>query len=161
MKPRSILLTLGCASTIALAGCSAGDYDSTPTVTTDAATSSRETTTEPSTPSSSPAPIGADTAEPATEPQIASPAAPTFVSCWENNAALMSDGSVIVDTINCSFSSTSENAPVDYGPGNLPPTTDPSGLLDGTINGQVHPQMWWSQCLAVNTLEYCGANDPY
>lgn len=28
---------------------------------------------------------------------------PTFVECWENNAALMSDGSIVADTQNCAL----------------------------------------------------------
>lgn len=32
---------------------------------------------------------------------VPAPPAPTFVQCWENNAALLSDGSIVTDTVNC------------------------------------------------------------
>lgn len=43
-------------------------------------------------------PVATTTAAPDPAPVATGP---TFVKCWENNAALMSDGSISVDTVNC------------------------------------------------------------
>lgn len=45
---------------------------------------------------------------------------PKFVDCWESNAALMSDGSIVTDTVNCS----PEPVPSEVGPYGGPPRAD-------------------------------------
>ena len=45
---------------------------------------------------------------------------PKFVQCWENNAAVMSDGSIVTDTVNCAL----DPAPSEVGPYGGPPRAD-------------------------------------
>ena len=45
---------------------------------------------------------------------------PKFVECWESNAAVMSDGSIVTDTVNCA----PDPAPSAVGPYGSPPRAD-------------------------------------
>lgn len=99
------------SASIFLANCHASDDLTEPPT---AASSSSAAAVSSSTPTTSPAdtqsPAPAASPHPAATPaeqepagEIAPPAAaePTFVQCWENNAALLSDGSIVTDTERC------------------------------------------------------------
>ena len=98
-------------------------------------------------------------------------AEPTFVACWENGYAQLSDMSV-VKWPDCELPPQEAE--------NLGPGPDPATIpyADGgtcpaykcgyghDASGNPNPsnseiQSWWSDCTAVNTAEYCRANDPY
>lgn len=135
---------------IGLIGCGAngstepvvGDHAATSTTSKQSATSSSETTTR-----SSEAPTSSDTTVPieteaytAPTPANEAPAAapprppfmsaedydpygpPKFVQCWERNAAVMSDGSIVTDTVNCA--PTPAPAPAQSNLYDNPPRTD-------------------------------------
>lgn len=126
---RFITAAMGVAVVLGLAGCGGAESNganvesSAVTSTTSTAattTSSRETTTVTS--SSQPAaqertatdaytPPAPASRAPAAAPPAAPPfmrpedydpyGPPRFVQCWERNAAVMSDGSIVTDTVNC------------------------------------------------------------
>lgn len=113
----SVLLAAG------LAGCGSGGEDqpaeSTTSTTVSASTpSSSSTTTSSSTFTSQSGSVPSSStvqANPTTDPAAAVPVRPPFMSpedfdpygpprfvqCWESNAAVMSDGSIVTDTVNC------------------------------------------------------------
>ena len=144
---------------------------STSSTTSSAAPSSTSAVTEPSTVDQAPtaAPV---TEAPAAEQYTAPVAAqPTFVSCWENGFAQLSDMSV-VEWPDCAL-------PADEA-SRLGPGPDPAEIpyADGGTcpaykcgyghddDGNPNPsnseiQSWWSDCTATSTAEYCRANDPY
>lgn len=128
------------------------------------------TSTSPST-SQPPAPETTAPAEDNYSPTSPVAAEPTFVSCWENGYAQLSDMSV-VEWPDCAL------PPQEAA--NLGPGPDPATIpyADGGTcpaykcgyghdeNGNPNPsnseiQSWWSDCTAGNTAEYCRANDPY
>lgn len=96
---------------------------------------------------------------------------PTFVSCWENGYAQLSDMSV-VEWPDCALP---EGHASQLGPGPNPATipyseggTCPAYLCGygHDENGTPRPnnteiQGWWGECIAENAAEYCRANDPY
>ena len=96
---------------------------------------------------------------------------PTFVSCWENGYAQLSDMSV-VEWPDCALP---EDQASKLGPGPNPATipyaeggTCPAYLCGygHDENGNPRPsnteiQGWWGECIAENAAEYCRANDPY
>lgn len=96
---------------------------------------------------------------------------PTFVSCWENGYAQLSDMSV-VEWPDCALP---EDQASQLGPGPNPATTPytEEGTCPAYLcgygrdeNGNSRPsnseiQGWWSECIAENTTEYCRAHDPY
>lgn len=96
---------------------------------------------------------------------------PTFMSCWENGYAQLSDMSV-VEWPDCALP---EDQASQLGPGPNPATvpyaeggTCPTYLCGygHDENGNPRPsnteiQGWWGECIAENAAEYCRANDPY
>ena len=96
---------------------------------------------------------------------------PTFVSCWENGYAQLSDMSV-VEWPDCALP---EGQASQLGPEPNPATapyaeggTCPAYLCGygHDENGNPRPsnteiQGWWGECIAENAAEYCRANDPY
>lgn len=122
-----ITAVAGAALVLGLAGCGASDSTgsdvegSDATSTTSSATtttSSREatttTSTESSTETAAPEPSYTEPAPASQVPAAAPPpppfmrpedydpyGPPRFVQCWERNAAVMSDGSIVTDTVNC------------------------------------------------------------
>lgn len=118
--------------------------EATTTTTSKATTTSRELATQPGLEdtiaeetSAEPAPIAEEIhTEPAPvveEPYVAPQAPPfmdpedydpygppAFVQCWENNAAVMSDGSIVTDTVNCAL----DPAPSQMGMYDDPPRAD-------------------------------------
>lgn len=184
------LLPLLAAATLTLSACGADAPKpaETPTLTTSSSSKPSTTTSKPSSsapkPSSStkqptssyvpPAPetpvVEQTTAAPAPQ-QTAQEAQPTFVSCWENGYAQLSDISV-VEWPDCAL--PEEDA------SQLGPDPDPATIpyADGGTcpaykcgyghdeNGNFRPdnteiQSWWGQCIAMNSTEYCRENDPY
>lgn len=115
----SLLLAAG------LAGCSSSGEErpaeSTTSTTVSSSTPSSSSTTASSSTSTSPASVPpssatqANSTTPAAAPAAAAPVRPPFmapedfdpygpprfVECWEANAAVMSDGSIVTDTVNC------------------------------------------------------------
>lgn len=179
------LLPLLAAATLTLSACGADAPKpaETPTLTTSSSSKPSTTTSKPSSsapkPSSStkqptssyvPPAVEQTTAAPAPQ-QTAQEAQPTFVSCWENGYAQLSDMSV-VEWPDCAL--PEEDA------SQLGPDPDPATIpyADGGTcpaykcgyghdeNGNFRPdnteiQSWWGECIANNTTEYCRANDPY
>lgn len=166
---------------LALAACSnEGEEVGHATSTASTSTSSSAPATSSSAPSSTntttstPQPLAPETTEPAVDNYLpTSPVAaePTFVACWENGYAQLSDMSV-VEWPDCAL------PPQEAA--NLGPGPDPATIpyADGGTcpaykcgyghdeNGNPNPsnseiQSWWSDCTAGNTAEYCRANDPY
>ena len=166
---------------LALAACSnEGEEVGHATSTASTSTSSSAPATSSSAPSSTntspstsqpPAPETTAPAEDNYSPTPAAAAEPTFVSCWENGYAQLSDMSV-VEWPDCAL------PPQEAA--NLGPGPDPATIpyADGGTcpaykcgyghdeNGNPNPsnseiQSWWSDCTAGNTAEYCRANDPY
>ena len=98
-------------------------------------------------------------------------AEPTFVTCWENGYAQLSDMSV-VKWPDCALppqeaaklGPSPDPATIPYADGGTCPAYkcgyghDASGNPNPS-NSEI--QSWWSDCTAVNTAEYCRANDPY
>lgn len=137
-----------------------------------AASSSAPSST--STTTSTPQSLAPETTEPAVDnysPTSPVAAEPTFVACWENGYAQLSDMSV-VEWPDCAL------PPQEAA--NLGPGPDPATIpyADGgtcpaykcgyghDASGNPNPsnseiQSWWSDCTADNTAEYCRANDPY
>ncbi|MFW9238817.1 hypothetical protein [Corynebacterium striatum] len=166
---------------LALAACSSeGDDVEHATSTAPTSTSSSAPETSSSAPSStstttptsqSPAP---ETSAPVVDnysPTSPVAAEPTFVTCWENGYAQLSDMSV-VEWPDCALPPEEAAA---LGPGSDPATIP---YADGgtcpaykcgyghDASGNPNPsnseiQSWWSDCTATNTTEYCRANDPY
>src|SRR5699024_375839 len=122
---KAIISSVAAAALAAgLAGCgSSGEEqpaESTTSTTVSSSTSSSSSTASSSTLTSPPgAPPSSETQANSTTP-AATPAAdapvrppfmapedfdpygpPRFVQCWESNAAVMSDGSIVTDTVNC------------------------------------------------------------
>ena len=166
---------------LAIAACSSeGNEVEHATSTAPTSTSSSAPATSSSAPSpTSTTPSSSQSLEPeTTAPAVdnyspTSPAAaePTFVACWENGYAQLSDMSV-VKWPDCAL------PPQEAA--NLGPGPDPATIpyADGgtcpaykcgyghDANGNPNPsnseiQSWWSDCTAANTEEYCRANDPY
>lgn len=96
---------------------------------------------------------------------------PTFVSCWENGYAQLSDMSV-VEWPDCALP---QDQASQLGPRRnhtAPPYTE-GGTCPAYLcgyghdeNGKPRPsnaeiQGWWGECIAENAAEYCRANDPY
>ena len=163
---------------LALAACSnegeevghATSTASTSTSSSAPAASSSATSTTTSTPQS----LAPETTEPAVDnysPTSPVAAEPTFVACWENGYAQLSDMSV-VEWPDCAL------PPQEAA--NLGPGPDPATIpyADGgtcpaykcgyghDASGNPNPsnseiQSWWSDCTAGNTAEYCRENDPY
>lgn len=130
------------ALALGLAGCGGGESEqpeTTKTTVTSSATSS--TSSESTSPTSTTEAEDANSPDSEVDlaseaPEAAAPAAaaaptppafmrpedfdpygpPRFVECWETNAAVMSDGSIVTDTINC--------APATGEPGEAPPRAD-------------------------------------
>lgn len=125
--PKIITAVAGAALVLGLAGCGASDStgsdveSSDATSTTSSATtttsSSEATTTkstEPAAQTAAPEPSYSEPAPASQAPAAAPPrppfmrpedydpyGPPRFVQCWERNAAVMSDGSIVTDTVNC------------------------------------------------------------
>lgn len=166
---------------LALAACSnEGEEVGHATSTASTSTSSSAPAASSSAPSSTntttstPQPLAPETTEPAVDnysPTSPVAAEPTFVACWENGYAQLSDMSV-VEWPDCAL------PPQEAA--NLGPGPDPATIpyADGGTcpaykcgyghdeNGNPNPsnseiQSWWSDCTAGNTAEYCRANDPY
>lgn len=166
---------------LALAACSnegeeVGHATSTASTSTSssapAASSSAPSST--STTTSTPQSLAPETTEPAVDnysPTSPVAAEPTFVACWENGYAQLSDMSV-VEWPDCAL------PPQEAA--NLGPGPDPATIpyADGgtcpaykcgyghDASGNPNPsnseiQSWWSDCTAGNTAEYCRENDPY
>ncbi|WP_143336736.1 hypothetical protein [Corynebacterium pacaense] len=102
------------ALAITLTGCSnGGDTPATSTTpatntvtSTATSSSSSSTTVTPSATEETTTPSLTTTATAALAPAPA--VSPTFVECWENDAAMMSDGSIIYDPVNCHLASDEE-----------------------------------------------------
>ena len=166
---------------LALAACSnEGEEVGHATSTASTSTSSSAPAASSSVPSSTstttstPQPLAPETTEPAVDnysPTSPVAAEPTFVACWENGYAQLSDMSV-VEWPDCAL------PPQEAA--NLGPGPDPATIpyADGGTcpaykcgyghdeNGNPNPsnseiQSWWSDCTAGNTAEYCRENDPY
>lgn len=166
---------------LALAACSnEGEEVGHATSTASTSTSSSAPAASSSAPSSTntttstPQPLAPETTEPAVDnysPTSPVAAEPTFVACWENGYAQLSDMSV-VEWPDCAL------PPQEAA--NLGPGPDPATIpyADGgtcpaykcgyghDASGNPNPsnseiQSWWSDCTAGNTAEYCRANDPY
>ena len=166
---------------LALAACSnEGEEVGHATSTASTSTSSSAPAASSSAPSSTntttstPQPLAPETTEPAVDnysPTSPVAAEPTFVACWENGYAQLSDMSV-VEWPDCALPPQQA--------ANLGPGPDPATIpyADGGTcpaykcgyghdeNGNPNPsnseiQSWWSDCTAGNTAEYCRANDPY
>lgn len=166
---------------LALAACSSeGDDVGHATSTAPTTTSSSAPATSSSAPSSTSTTtstsqsLAPETTEPAVDnysPTSPVAAEPTFVACWENGYAQLSDMSV-VEWPDCAL------PPQEAA--NLGPSPDPETIpyADGgtcpaykcgyghDASGNPNPsnseiQSWWSDCTAGNTAEYCRANDPY
>lgn len=102
-RSTKILAGIFLAST-ALAGCGeSSDNLDEPSLTANTTSSESSTSEQPS--SSSPREAKASESEkdsaPESEPASERKSEPTFAECYEANAALLSDGSVVTDTINC------------------------------------------------------------
>lgn len=166
---------------LVLAACSSeGNEAEHATSTAPTSTSSSASATSSSVPSSTSTTTSTsqslppETTEPAVDnysPTSPVAAEPTFVACWENGYAQLSDMSV-VEWPDC------ELPPQEAA--NLGPGPDPATIpyADGgtcpaykcgyghDASGNPNPsnseiQSWWSDCTAVNTAEYCRENDPY
>ena len=166
---------------LALAACSSEGDDvghatsTAPTSTSSSApatSSSASSSTSPTTSTSQP--LAPETTAPVMDsysPTSPVAAEPTFVACWENGYAQLSDMSV-VEWPDCAL------PPQEAA--NLGPGPDPATIpyADGgtcpaykcgyghDASGNPNPsnseiQSWWSDCTAGNTAEYCRANDPY
>ena len=175
------LLSILAIIPLALAACSnEGEEVGHATSTASTSTSSSAPATSSSAPSSTntttstPQPLAPETTEPAVDnysPTSPVAAEPTFVACWENGYAQLSDMSV-VEWPDCAL------PPQEAA--NLGPGPDPATIpyADGgtcpaykcgyghDASGNPNPsnseiQSWWSDCTAGNTAEYCRANDPY
>ncbi|MEW1938437.1 hypothetical protein AB0331_13845 [Dietzia maris] len=112
---------------LGLAGCGASDSTgsdvegsdatsttSSATTTTSSSEATTTTSAESSTETAAPEPSYSDPAPASQAPAAAPPrppfmrpedydpyGPPRFVQCWERNAAVMSDGSIVTDTVNC------------------------------------------------------------
>lgn len=172
------LLSILAALPLMLAACSSDGGEAGPatssTATSTSSTPSTSSTSSSAAPSSTSATMEPSTVDqaPAAAPVTEAPAAqPTFVACWENGYAQLSDMSV-VKWPDCAL------PPQEAA--NLGPGPDPATIpyADGGTcpaykcgyghdeNGNPNPsnseiQSWWSDCTAANTEEYCRANDPY
>lgn len=175
------LLSILAIIPLTLAACSnEGEEVGHATSTASTSTSSSAPATSSSAPSSTntttstPQPLAPETTEPAVDnysPTSPVAAEPTFVACWENGYAQLSDMSV-VEWPDCAL------PPQEAA--NLGPGPDPATIpyADGgtcpaykcgyghDASGNPNPsnseiQSWWSDCTAGNTAEYCRENDPY
>ncbi|TQE43612.1 hypothetical protein EJK80_06280 [Corynebacterium phoceense] len=168
------LVLAACSSTGDTAPATSSTVATSSTATSASSTPSTSSTTSSATPSSTSAVAEPSTVDqaPAAEQYTAPVAAqPTFVSCWENGYAQLSDMSV-VEWPDCAL-------PADEA-SRLGPGPDPATIpyADGGTcpaykcgyghdeNGNPNPsnseiQSWWGDCIATNTAEYCRANDPY
>lgn len=98
-RSTKILAGIFLAST-ALAGCGeSSDNLDEPSLTANTTSSESSTSEQPS--SSSPREAKASESEKDSAPESEPASEPTFAECYEANAALLSDGSVVTDTINC------------------------------------------------------------
>lgn len=166
---------------LALAACSnEGEEVGHATSTAPTSTSSSTPATSSSAPSSTSTttstsqPLAPETTAPTVDnysPTSPVTAEPTFVACWENGYAQLSDMSV-VEWPDCALP---PQEAANLGPGPDPETIH---YADGgtcpaykcgyghDASGNPNPsnseiQSWWSDCIAGNTAEYCRANDPY
>ena len=144
-----VTVLAGAILTLGLAGCGASET-TTPipassevtsttseaastTASSEAPTTSSETTTQPVATQPiaeetyvEPAPVVEETYVAPQRPPFMDPedfdpyGPPKFVQCWENNAAVMSDGSIVTDTVNCAL----DPAPSEVGPYGGPPRAD-------------------------------------
>lgn len=166
---------------LALAACSSeGDEVGPATSTAPTSTSSSAPATSSSVPSSTSTttstsqPPSPETNSPAVDnnaPTSPVAAEPTFVTCWENGYAQLSDMSV-VEWPDCALppqeaaklGPSPDPAKIPYADGGTCPAYkcgyghDASGNPNPS-NSEI--QSWWSDCTAANTAEYCRANDPY
>lgn len=146
---KMITALAGVVLALGLAGCGASETTGPPTsssevtsptsaeATTTTSSESTSTTSEVTTPPVEKEPAGEETyADPASiieetnvapqippfmKPEDFDPyGPPKFVECWESNAAVMSDGSIVTDTVNCAPAP----APSEVGPYGGPPRAD-------------------------------------
>lgn len=90
------------AAPFILAGCGSSDGLGEPELTEVSSTTSTSSTSSTTTTSSTV--ISTTTVE--SEPtEKAMPAKPSFVECYEDGAALLSDGSIVADSVNCDLGS--------------------------------------------------------
>lgn len=165
---------------LVLAACSSEGSEAGPTTSTAPTSTSSSpaiSSSPPSSTSTSPStsqPSTPETTAPAVDNYSPTPEAaaePTFVSCWENGYAQLSDMSV-VEWPDCALPPEEAAAPgpdpdpatIPYADGGTCPAYKCGYGHDE--NGNPNPsnseiQSWWSDCTATNTTEYCRANDPY
>lgn len=130
----------GMALALGLAGCGASETPEPVTSSSEVASTTSEATTTSSEPTTPPV-----VEEPAVEEVLPAPVSvieepavapapppfmrpedydpygpPRFVECWESNAAVMSDGSIVTDTVNCAPAPV----PAEVGPYSDPPRAD-------------------------------------